>query len=61
MSSGDESDSKPTSRDIQEDIHDGSQSRPSVIGERHTIKYVITLNKFNQNGREPYYQLKTWV
>ena len=30
MSSGDESDAKPISTDMLEDIHDGSQSHPSI-------------------------------
>ena len=61
MSSGNESDAEPISMDMLEDISDGSQSHPSIIRKRHATRYVISLNKVKQNGKERYYQRETWV
>ena len=48
MDSGDESDHDPISTEILEDICERSQSHP-LIGEKHVIKYVIVLDKYNRN------------
>ena len=48
----DDSDDDPVFTKILEDIRDGSQSHPNLIGEKHIIKCVIVLGKNNWNGKE---------
>ena len=47
VDSGDESDHK----EMLEDIRDESQSIQTLIGEKHVIKYVVVLRKYNRNGK----------
>ena len=61
MDSGDESEDKPMSTDMLENICDGIQSHPSVNKRKSRYKYAIALYKDNRNGKERYYLRKTWV
>ena len=31
------------------------------MGERHSTRYMIVLNKVKHNGKESYYLCKTWI
>ena len=52
MDSLDESDDEPMSTETLEYIRDRSQSYPNVNRIKARYKYVIVLNKDNQNGKE---------
>ena len=52
INSGDESDHDLISTDILEDICDGSIPIRTLTEEKHVTKYVILLDKDNQNGKE---------
>ena len=53
MNSGDESDHDLISTEMLEDI--ATEVRPirTLTEEKHVIKYVIVLGKYNRNGKEP--------
>ena len=61
MSSGDDSDAEPMSMEMLEDIHDGSQSHPSIKRIEACYKRRDCIKQDNRNGKERYYQRKTWV
>ena len=49
---GDESDHDLIYTEVLKEIHDRSQTHPTLIEENHVIKYVIILGKDKRNGNE---------
>ena len=52
VDSGDESDDEPMSKEMLEDIRDGSQSCPNVNRREERYKYVVVLSRDNHNRKE---------
>ena len=40
------------STEMLHDIRDGNQTHPKIIIKKHAWRYMIVLNKRNQNGKE---------
>ena len=60
MSSGNESDAEPMSKDVLEDICDGSQSYPS-INTREARYRICDCFKQRQLVKYRYHQRETWI
>ena len=61
MYSGDESDDKPISTEMLEDIRNGSKSNTIVNKKYACYNIHDRIKKDNQNGKERYYLRETWV
>ena len=61
MSSGNESNAKPMSTEMLEDIRGRSQYHPRINRREARYKISDSLKKGKRNGKEIYYQRETWV
>ena len=61
ISSGDEYDAEPMSRDMLEDISGGIQYHPSINRREARYKIRDLIKKYERNGKGGYYQQETWA